>query len=352
MIQVEPKLLERLIGQGIGVEPIDEETLILKAVPVHPNFFNKEKTNVLVRHFKHVNKYLICVDDDLEFMGEDRHFWRIFKTNQAQNGWRPMYLQNIRVRTPSDVICQTMEMLWLGDNHPVVNQKNQTPEPESQKQKALAGILKDYAIDLSEKAEAKKLPPTVGREREIELAVATLNKWEHPRLPIVTSDAGVGRTNFLYGLTNKFLSMNNDPRVLLIALPNLIAGCIFPAEREEWLKRLFKEMAELPDVIFAVEDIDLILTSCGCGTILFKDILDTGLRIIGTVRTDFANVFSDPTVSRRVQWIYLSEPDAAEALEILQALKCNLEEHHSVQIPEATLEFCVKRAEALPGRFP
>ena len=81
---IDPKLLEKLIISGIGIEPTDNETLIFKSVPVHPKYFNKEKTNILIRFHKRFKQYMVFVDENLEFTGKRHELSNRFKNNKTK----------------------------------------------------------------------------------------------------------------------------------------------------------------------------------------------------------------------------------------------------------------------------
>lgn len=353
MIHPDTKLLEKLFSKGIGLDPCEEDTLVLKSVPVHPRYFNKVKTNVLLRYLKPHKQYLVFVDDDLQF-NDDKHkkLSRIFKAEEGKNGWRLLHFNGIPVKTPTEAIQRVMETLWAGQSHPVINEYVSGFPESCEATLDEQPILKAHAVNLGKQIATGGLPPTVVRQREMEWVIAVLNKWEHPRLPIIVSEVGMGRTNLIYGVTRQILSANPKYQIFSINLPRLLIGKVSKEEREQLFIQLFMEMEVMNEAVFIMENMDLMLNSCYNSVSILCTALDKLVKIIGTLQVGYEHLFANPVLKRRVQLIPLVEPDREELLEILKALKPILEKHHGIKIMENALTVCVNSTGDCSGKFP
>lgn len=348
MNTIDSKLLEKLITNGVGVEPSDEETLILKSVPVHPKYFNKEKTNVLIHYYKRFKQHIVFVDENLEFTGKRRDISILFKNNKTKTGWRPVELDLHSMKTTTEVIRQIMDTLWVKQSHPIVSEK---PDSATDVDSSEHDLLDEYSINLSKKAATDELPPTIGRDKKIELIIATLNKWDHPKIPVIIGESGVGRTNLIYGVANKFVSIDSKMSLYLLNLPDLLSGHIFSGERETSLKNIFQESLK-SNMVAVLEDMDQIVIASNLGARLLQNAFDQGIKIIGTIQKEYQDVFSKSILQRRLQFIPLSEPDVGETFAIVKGVKPFLEKHYDIQIVDEALRFSIKYSGNMSGKNP
>src|SRR5881296_3085854 len=88
VVGVEQELEERLKQLRVHVVVPDGDTVLLRNVPANDRFFNKPRTNLLIKRPREGMPYLICVDEDLDYTGTDAALCRVFVAGHKQQGWR------------------------------------------------------------------------------------------------------------------------------------------------------------------------------------------------------------------------------------------------------------------------
>jgi hypothetical protein len=73
--------------------------------------FNKPQTSVLVKRPRAGLTFLVCVDEDLEYMGPDCELARVFAAADRQQGWRVVSAGAGVCPQAEDVVQQALAML-------------------------------------------------------------------------------------------------------------------------------------------------------------------------------------------------------------------------------------------------
>jgi len=220
--------------------------------------------------------------------------------------------------------------------------------------------LDAYTIDLSAEAAAGRIDPIIGRDAEIRQIVDVLMRRRQNN-PILTGEAGVGKTAIVEGFAQRILAGDVPPplravQVRILDLGLLQAGAGIKGEFENRLKQVIEEVRASPRPI--VLFIDEAHTMIGAGGAagqgdaanLLKPALARGeLRTIAaTTWAEYKKYFEkDPALARRFQVIKVEEPDEAAAIAMLRGLVPKLERHHGVRI----LEEAVGEAVRLSHRY-
>jgi ATP-dependent Clp protease ATP-binding subunit ClpC len=210
--------------------------------------------------------------------------------------------------------------------------------------------LERYSIDLTKLAREGKLDPVIGRDLEIRQVMQTLTRRKKNN-PVIIGEAGVGKTAIAEGLAGRIVAGDvpnslKGRRVLALDMGALVAGSKFRGEFEERLKAVMDEVKQAQREIILF--LDEIHTMVGAGAAeggidasnLLKPALARGeLQVIGATTSDEYRRYieKDTALERRFQPIYLEEPDLAETVEILRALKPRYEAHHKVKIDDSAL---------------
>jgi len=238
-------------------------------------------------------------------------------------------------------------------------------EKEEKKQEAQGkgkqeSALKQFCVDLNEKARTGKVDPLIGRGPEVDRTVQILCRRSKNN-PLYVGEPGVGKTAIAEGLARKIVE-GDVPEVLLPAtiysldMGALLAGTRYRGDFEERLKAVVSELEKLPHAILFIDEIHTVIgagaTSGGAmdASNLLKPALSGGtIRCIGsTTYKEFRNHFEkDRALLRRFQKIDVNEPTVEDTIKILTGLRSAFENHHSVKYtPDA-----IKSAVELSARY-
>ena len=237
-----------------------------------------------------------------------------------------------------------------------------TEEEKAQKQDSKKGesALKQFCVNLNEKAKDGRVDPLIGRGPEVDRTVQILCRRSKNN-PLYVGDPGVGKTAIAEGLARKIVE-KQVPDVLLPAviysldMGALLAGTRYRGDFEERLKQVVTELEKLPHAILFIDEIHTVIgagaTSGGAmdASNLLKPALSGGtIRCIGsTTYKEFRNHFEkDRALLRRFQKIDVNEPTVEDTIRILAGLRSAFEEHHHVKYtPDA-----IKSAVELSARY-
>lgn len=225
---------------------------------------------------------------------------------------------------------------------------------------AKESALKQFCVDLNEKAKTGKIDPLIGRGPEVDRTVQILCRRSKNN-PLYVGDPGVGKTAIAEGLARKIVE-GDVPEVLLPAviysldMGALLAGTRYRGDFEERLKQVVTELEKLPHAVLFIDEIHTVIgagaTSGGAmdASNLLKPALSGGtIRCIGsTTYKEFRNHFEkDRALLRRFQKIDVNEPTVDDTIKILAGLRSAFEEHHNVKYtPDA-----IKSAVELSARY-
>jgi type VI secretion system protein VasG len=215
--------------------------------------------------------------------------------------------------------------------------------------------LELYSVDLTDKAKKGELDPITGRDDEIRQIIDILMRRRQNN-PILTGEAGVGKTAVVEGFAQKIADGNVPKplrgvtlRVLDIGL--LQAGASVKGEFENRLKNVIEEVqASLTPIILFIDEAHTLIGAGGsAGTGDAANLLKPALAR-GTLRTIAATTWSeykkyiekDPALTRRFQVVKIEEPSEDKALLMLRGVAAMMEEYHKVLILDEALEAAVK----------
>ena len=228
-------------------------------------------------------------------------------------------------------------------------------EKSSEKEGKKESALKQFTVDLNEKARAGKVDPLIGRMPEVDRTVQILCRRSKNN-PLYVGDPGVGKTAIAEGLARKIIE-GNVPDVLKPAtiyaldMGALLAGTRYRGDFEERLKSVVNELEKLPDAILFIDEIHTVIgagaTSGGAmdASNLLKPALSSGaIRCIGsTTYKEFRNHFEkDRALLRRFQKIDVNEPTIEDTIKIIAGLRSSFEGHHNVRYTSDAIKSAVE----------
>jgi type VI secretion system protein VasG len=215
--------------------------------------------------------------------------------------------------------------------------------------------LGKYAVDLTEKARNGDLDPIAGRDEEIRQIVDILMRRRQNN-PILTGEAGVGKTAVVEGFAIRVASGDVPPAlrevsVRTLDLGLLQAGASMKGEFENRLKQVIEEVQSSPQpiILFIDEAHTLIGAGGSAGQGDAANLLKPALAR-GTLRTIAATTWAeykkyfekDAALTRRFQVIKVEEPVEEKAILMVRGLVTPLEKHHRVQVLDEAVEAAVR----------
>ena len=215
--------------------------------------------------------------------------------------------------------------------------------------------LKQFTVDLTEQARSGKMDPIVGRDEEIRQVIDILMRRRQNN-PILTGEAGVGKTAVVEGFAQKIVAGDvppslRDVSLLTLDVGLLQAGASMKGEFENRLGQVIEEVqsSEKPIILFIDEAHTLVGAGGAAGTGDAANLLKPALAR-GTLRTVAATTFAeykkhiekDPALTRRFQVVQVNEPSEEKAILMMRGVASVMEKHHQVQILDEALEASVR----------
>lgn len=215
--------------------------------------------------------------------------------------------------------------------------------------------LDRFSQDLTAKARAGELDPILGRDDEIRQLIDVLMRRRQNN-PILTGEAGVGKTAVVEGFAQRIASGEVPPALKNVRLCGLDiglmqAGASMKGEFEQRLRSVIDEVqaSPVPIILFIDEAHTLIGAGGAAGTGDAANLLKPPLAR-GTLRTIAATTWGeyrqyiekDPALTRRFQPIQVDEPDVETCCVMLRGLLGPMEKHHGVRISDAAVNAAVK----------
>lgn len=221
-------------------------------------------------------------------------------------------------------------------------------------------FLAMFTTELVAKAEAGELDPLIGREDILERTMQVLCR-RLKNNPVHVGEPGVGKTAITEGLA-QLIAKGEVPapiknsRIYALDMGALLAGTKYRGDFEERLKRVIRELKEIPNAILFIDEIHTVV---GAGAVsggsmdasnILKPALASGkMRCIGSTTYDeYRKYFErDNALSRRFQKIEVPEPSVDDTHKILLGLKDRYETYHEVRYTDDA----VRAAAELSARY-
>ena len=210
--------------------------------------------------------------------------------------------------------------------------------------------LDRFSQDLTAKAKSGEMDPILGRDNEIRQLIDVLMRRRQNN-PILTGEAGVGKTAIVEGFAQRIASGDVPPplkgvRLCALDIGLMQAGASMKGEFEQRLRSVIDEVQNSPTpiILFIDEAHTLIGAGGSAGTGDAANLLKPALAR-GTLRTIAATTWAeyrqyiekDPALTRRFQPIHIDEPDVETCCIMMRGLLGPMEKHHKVRISDAAI---------------
>ncbi|MGI8617576.1 MAG: ATP-dependent Clp protease ATP-binding subunit [Gemmatimonadaceae bacterium] len=215
--------------------------------------------------------------------------------------------------------------------------------------KSKTPALDHFCRDLTQLAAEGQLDPTIGRAKEIERVMEVLTRRKKNN-PVLIGEPGVGKTAIVEGLaqliaTGECPDSLRDHRVLALDMAAVIAGTKYRGQFEERLKAVMNEITQNKNIVLFIDELHtLVGAGAAEGAIdasnMLKPALARGeLQCVGasTLNEYRKYIEKDGALERRFQTVIVEPPSVDETVEIMKGLRQKYEDHHRVEIPDATL---------------
>ena len=217
--------------------------------------------------------------------------------------------------------------------------------------------LKRFTVDLTEQARQGRIDPVIGRDEEIRQIIDILMRRRQNN-PILTGEAGVGKTAVAEGFARRIASGDVPPQLKGVALRALDigllqAGASMKGEFEQRLRQVIDEVQSSPTpIVLFIDEVHTLIGAGGAAGTgdaanLLKPALARGsLRTIGaTTWAEYKKyIEKDPALTRRFQPVKVEEPTEEKAVLMMRGIVSALEKHHRVQVLDEALQAAVRLA--------
>ncbi|MBL8149444.1 MAG: ATP-dependent Clp protease ATP-binding subunit, partial [Blastocatellia bacterium] len=218
----------------------------------------------------------------------------------------------------------------------------------------LPPYLKHFGVSLNKLTRQDKIPPVIGREREIRQMIEILCHKERANSPMLIGEAGVGKTAVVEGLARlielepeKVPARLRNAHIVNLQISGIVAGTMLRGMFEERIQGIINEVKERENIVLFIDEAHTII---GAGSALgassdaanmFKSALARGeIRIIGaTTMTEYKEyIAEDEALARRFRLVRVEEPSVEDTRKILHGVRNRLQHNYSVSITDEALE--------------
>ena len=233
-------------------------------------------------------------------------------------------------------------------------------EEQYRKKFELPPYLKHFGVSLNRLARADRIPPTIGREREIQQMVEILCHRERANSPMLVGEPGVGKTAVVEGLARlielepeKVPARLRGSHIVQLQMGGLVAGTMLRGMFEERIKGIIDEVKERDNLILFIDEAHTIIgagaalgTSSDAANMLKSSLARGEMRMIGaTTLTEYKEyIGEDEALARRFRMVKVEEPTLSETREILFGLRPRLERNYSVTISDDAINTALEMA--------
>lgn len=224
---------------------------------------------------------------------------------------------------------------------------------QSFQKKSDPSFLGKYGKNLNQEAQAGRIDPVIGREKEINRVIQILSRRTKNN-PVLIGQPGVGKTAIAEGLAYRIVKgdvpdIMRDKTIYSIDMADMVAGTKYRGDFEQRLRNTIEEICAKEDSIVFIDELHTII---GAGSSegsldasnILKPALSKGrLQLIGATTIDEyrKKIEKDAALERRLQPVTIEEPTKVDTLRILHGLQDKYENFHQVRLTESAIRSAV-----------
>ncbi len=261
-------------------------------------------------------------------------------------------------KIPTDALVKELRVVVEGtdeDEEVPAGAAGEASEPGAPPRDSKTPSLDQFTLNLTDRAKKGEIDPVIGRDFEIRQVIDILTRRRQNN-PILTGEAGVGKTAVVEGFALRVVAGDVPPPLKGVAVRTLDLGLLqagagVKGEFENRLKSVIAEVkASVQPIILFIDEAHTIIGAGGAAgqadaANLLKPALARGeLRTIAaTTWMEYKKYFEeDPALKRRFQVVKVDEPDVDKAVRMMRGISATLEKHHRVRILDEAIEDAVK----------
>ncbi len=308
---------------------------------------------------------LASVEHGLMRVRSGHLFWAMLADEAVARRLRDMSGQLARI--PPDTLKRDLLKITTGSAEAAVMSADAAPAMgggDSAPRPAGSGALDQFTTDLTAQARAGRIDTILGRDTEIRQVIDILTRRRQNN-PILTGEAGVGKTAVVEGFAQRIASGDVPPALREVSLRMLDLGLLqagagIRGEFENRLRAVIDETKASPKpVILFIDEAHTLVGAGGAAgqndaANLLKPALARGeLRTIAaTTWAEYKKYFEkDAALTRRFQVVKVEEPAEPVAVAMVRGLVPALEHHHHVRILDEAVSAAVRlSARYIPSR--
>ncbi|MBA0124873.1 ATP-dependent Clp protease ATP-binding subunit [Haloechinothrix sp. YIM 98757] len=214
--------------------------------------------------------------------------------------------------------------------------------------------LDQYGVDLTARARDGEIDPVIGRDSEIEQTIEILTRRTKNNAVLI-GEPGVGKTAIVEGLARRVAegdipAMLSGKRIVQLDISGMLAGTRYRGDFEERMTKVIDEIAaHSSEIIVFVDELHTVVGAGGAegavdaGNMLKPRLARGELHMVGATTLDEyrSTIESDSALERRFQPVLVDEPDADEAVAVVDGLRGQYEQHHGVRFTDDAITAAV-----------
>ncbi|OGL95231.1 hypothetical protein A2348_02840 [Candidatus Uhrbacteria bacterium RIFOXYB12_FULL_58_10] len=185
--------------------------------------------------------------------------------------------------------------------------------------------------DLTTAAVAGRLPPLIGREREMEELFRVIEAGG--KSIVLVGPEGAGKTAIVSGIAEQMVRESvpkvlEDKRLVSIVLPALMGG-VNPSEAQARLLAALSDVAKARNVVLVIQNIEQMTEDLAQ---ILTDVLSRRITFVIATTTPeaYVNVVEHSILSRVLERVNVPEPDIATAIHVVESKVGGIEYEQNV----------------------